>query len=63
MDMLMNTSKQLSRRTFLCGLGVGAALPLLSPLTTLADIPSKEGPITRYPDPAVEVIDPAFWEI
>ena len=59
----MSTSKQLSRRTFLRGLGVSAALPWLgsmSPLTALADIPSKEGPITRYPDPAVEVIDPRF---
>ena len=56
----MNTSKQLLRRTFLRGLGVGAALPLLTPLTAFADIPSKKGPITRYPDPAVEVIDPRF---
>ena len=59
----MNTSKQFSRRTFLRGLGVSAALPLLTPLTALADIPSKEGPITRYPDPAVEVIDPRFAKI
>ena len=58
--MLMNTSKQLSRRTFLRGLGVSVALPMLNPLTALADIPSKEGLITRYPDPAVEVIDPRF---
>ena len=45
----MNTSKQLSRRTFLRGLGASAALPFLNPLTASADIPSKEGPITRYP--------------
>ena len=56
----MNTPKQLSRRTFLRGLRISAALPFLNPLTVLANIPSKEGPITRYPDPAVEVIDPRF---
>ena len=59
----MSTSKQFSRRTFLRGLGVSAALPWLEairPLTAWADIPTKEGPITRYPDPAVEVIDPRF---
>ena len=59
----MNTSKQFSRRTFLRGLGVSAALPWLEairPLTAWADIPTKEGPITRYPDPSVEVIDPRF---
>ena len=59
----MNTSKHFSRRTFLRGLGVGAALPWLEairPLTAWADIPSREGPITRYPDTAVEVIDPRF---
>ncbi len=59
----MSTSKQFSRRTFLHGLGVGAALPWLEaicPLTAWADIPTKEGPITRYPDPSVEVIDSRF---
>ena len=59
----MSTSKQFSRRIFLRGLGVGAALPWLEairPLTAWADIPTKEGPITRYPDPAVEVIDSRF---
>ena len=59
----MSTSKQFSRRTFLRGLGVGAALPWLEavrPLTAWADIPTKEGPITRYPDPSVEVIDSRF---
>ncbi|RKU23525.1 gluconolactonase [Candidatus Poribacteria bacterium] len=59
----MSTSKQFSRRTFLRGLGVSAALPWLEairPLTAWADIPTKEGPITRYPDPSVEVIDSRF---
>ena len=59
----MSTSKQFSRRTFLRGLGVGAALPWLEairPLTAWADIPTKDGPITRYPDPSVEVIDSRF---
>ena len=59
----MSTSKQFSRRTFLRGLGVGAALPWLEaihPLTAWSDIPTKEGPITRYPDPSVEVIDSRF---
>ena len=59
----MSTSKQFSRRTFLRGLGISAALPWLEairPLTAWADISTKEGPITRYPDPSVEVIDSRF---
>ncbi len=59
----MNKSKQLSRRTFLCSLGVSAALPWLeaiAPLTAWADIPSNEATITRYPDPAIERLDSRF---
>ncbi len=59
----MSTSKQFSRRSFLSGLAVGATLPWLetvSSLTAWADTSMNEKTITRYPDPAVEVIDPRF---
>ena len=59
----MSTSKQFSRRTFLSGLGVGAALPWLETVGSLvawADTPIDGKAITRYPDPAVEVIDQRF---
>ena len=59
----MRTSKQFTRRSFLSGLAVGAALPWLetvSSLTTWADTSMNGETITRYPDPAVEVIDPRF---
>ena len=59
----MSTSKQFSRRTFLRGLGVGAALPWLETVGSLVawgDTSIYGKAITRYPDPAVEVIDPRF---
>lgn len=59
----MRTSKQFSRRSFLRGLGIGAALPWLETAGSLAawaDTSMNGKTITRYPDPAVEVIDPRF---
>ena len=50
----MQKSEQLSRRRFLQGLGAGAMLPLVG--AAWAELP----PIQRYPDPAVEVLDPRF---
>ena len=61
--MANQNPKQFSRRTFLRGLGVGAALPWLetvSSLTAWAHPATSEKTITRYPDPAVEVIDRRF---
>ncbi len=59
----MSTSKQFTRRSFLRGLGVGATLPWLETVGSLvawADTFPDGKTITRYPDPAVEVIDPRF---
>ena len=59
----MSTSKQFSRRTFLRGLGVSAALPWLETVGSVvawADTSIGGKAITRYPDPAVEIIDPRF---
>ena len=61
--MANQSSKQFSRRTFLRGLGVGAALPWLGTVGSIAswaDTFPDGKTITRYPDPAVEVIDPRF---
>ena len=59
----METSKQLSRRSFIRSIGVSAALPVLGamgPLTTWADESTSNKTITRYPDPSIEVLDPRF---
>ena len=59
----MKTPKQFSRRTFLRSLSASAALPLLGTVGVLSswadsDISSKT--VQRYPDPAIEVLDPRF---
>ena len=59
----MSISKHFSRRTFLRSLGTTAALPWLGTIGSLAawaDTFPDGKTITRYPDPAVEVIDPRF---
>ncbi len=59
----MSTLKQFSRRSFLSGLAVGAALPWLETIGSLAswaDTFPDGKTITRYPDPSVEVIAPRF---
>ena len=59
----MSTSKQLTRRSFLRSLSVSVAPPSIAamgPLTVLADKSTRVKKITRYPDPAIEVLDPRF---
>ena len=53
----MSTSKQFTRRSFLRGLGIGAALPWLETVGSLAawaDTSMDGKTITRYPDPALK---------
>ena len=55
----MSTLKQQSRRTFIRNLSVGAALPLLSAVTSVTAL-AEDKVIKRYPDPDIVVVDPRF---
>ena len=59
----MNTPKQFTRRSFIRSVSASAVLPLLGTvgaLSSWADTDISNKTIQRYPDPAIEVLDPRF---